>query len=496
MFSIDRIDRIFLRTRKVSLFRILLVFVFLFIPVAALHADESGHDSLSSHLGKAYKDDLEGLLKRHYVRVLTTFNRTNFFLAGGRQHGFEYSLLKGYEKFLNKGKKRGDLRIVIEFIPVPRDQLMPKLLGGYGDIAAAGLTITPERQKTADFTDPYLTGINEIIVSHKDVKGLNTLDDLSGKEILVRESSSYFESIHSLNGDFAQRGMKPVKVIKADEDLETEDILELVHSGAVKITIADSHIAKIWSKILNDIRLHPGLILRSGSKIAWMVRKDAEQLKKNLNAFLKTHKRGTLLGNIYFNRYYKNTKWIRNPLVLKERAKIGKFKDLFRKYAGMYGFDWMLIMAAAYKESRLDNRKKNPSGAVGIMQVLPSTARDRNIGITDVHKVENNIHAGVKYLAFLRDRYFSKGTMSERDRIRFTLAAYNAGPAKIRQARSLATTMGLDPNKWFRNVEMAALKMVGQETVQYVSSINKYYVIFRSYFKRQRMRDQEKEKIL
>jgi membrane-bound lytic murein transglycosylase MltF len=170
-----------------------------------------------------------------------------------------------------------------------------------------------------------------------------------------------------------------------------------------------------------------------------------------------------------------------------------KYKDLFQKYANQYGFDWLLIAALAYQESGLDNNKKNKSGAVGIMQVLPSTGNDKNIRISKVHLLENNIHAGVKYLAFLRNRYFSDPQIQPRNQVRFALASYNAGPAKINRARTLAKEMGLDSTRWFRNVELAALKLIGQETVRYVSNINKYYVIYQGASESFDAREKEKK---
>lgn len=435
---------------------------------------------LASHLSKKYQDDLKGLLAKRLVRVLTTFNRTNFFIAGGRFYGFEYVLLKDYEKLLNKDLKKRELRVVLEFFPVPRDALMPALVEGYGDIAAAGLTITPERKERVDFTDPYLSNVNEVVVAHKRTSPrLSNIEALSGRSVFVRKSSSYYASLKALNKTLVQSGKRPVKIVVADENLETEDILELVNAGVVGITVADNHIASIWSGVLKNIVVHKDLKLRSGGQIAWMVRKNNPKLKASLNTFLKTHKKGTLLGNIYFKRYYQEERWIKNPLEAKEKRKLERYRGLFQKYAKIYDFDWVLIAALAYQESGLDPRKKSPSGAIGIMQVLPSTAKDKKVGVVDIHRLENNIHAGVKYLAFLRDRYFHDQSIRRRDRVRMALASYNAGPAKIHKARSLAEKMGYDPNRWFRNVELATLKLVGQETVRYVSNINKYYITYR-----------------
>ncbi|NIQ98116.1 MAG: lytic transglycosylase F [Desulfuromonadales bacterium] len=430
---------------------------------------------LGKHLDETFTGDLPAIVERKHLRVLTNFNRTNFFLKNGQLYGFEYSLIKEYEKFINSSASRSDLRLTVEFVPVRRDRLIPDLVAGRGDIAAAGLTITPARQKRVDFTRPYIEGVDEVVVTHRRA-GLESLEDLSGREVFVRRSSSYYESLVELSRRFEKQGLAPVDIVEADETLETEDILELVNSGAVKITIADSHLAKIWAKAFDDIRVHGNLAVRTGGEIAWMVRENNPELKASLNRFLKSYEKGTLMGNIYFNRYFRDTKWISNPLSTFEDD--APYVALFRKYGDKYGFDWRLLMALGYQESGLDHDKRSHAGAVGIMQIRPSTASDPNVGINDISSMERNIHAGVKYLAFLRDRYFDAPEIQERQRVRLALAAYNAGPGRILEARGKAEQMGRDPNKWFRNVEMAVLKLVGQETVKYVSNINKYYLIF------------------
>ena len=449
-----------------------------FSPDQVLPEQPSKSHPLNVHHSYQYKDDLNGLKKRRHIRVLTTLNKTNFFLQKGNLHGFEYELLKGYEKFLNQGVKRRELKIVLEFIPIGRNELIPKLVEGFGDIAAAGLTITPSRSDLADFTIPYLTGIEEVVITHRSTTKPDTSDDLAGRKIFVRKSSSYYESLLALNQQLQAAGKRKVQIIAADENLETEDILELVNSGAIDLTVCDSHLAAIWSGVLRNLVICENLKLRSGGQIAWMIRKKSPQLMASLNRYLNKNKKGTLHGNIFFKRYYENNKWIDNPLAAQETRNFLKYRKLFRKYADQFGFDWMLIAALAYQESGLNHNKKNKSGAVGIMQVLPSTAKDKNVGISNIHRLENNVHAGVKYLAFLKKRYFSDPRIKPRNQVRFALAAYNAGPAKISRARSQAKAMGLDSNRWFRNVELAVLKMIGQEPVRYVSNINKYYVIY------------------
>jgi membrane-bound lytic murein transglycosylase MltF len=477
--------------------RIILVLRIILLMLLAVECVHAGNTKaphpLDTHLTQSYFADLDELLQRRYIRVLTAYNRTNFFLANGKLRGFEYDLLKEYQKSLNKDISRRELQVVFEFIPVARDRLLADLIAGFGDIAAAGLTITPSRSKQVDFTKPYLTGVSEVLVMNQAIAPIEERSDLAGKELFVRASSSYYESLQDLNRKLRSRGQRPVRIVRADEDLETEDILELVHSGAIARTICDNHIAKAWRKVFPDIRIYPDVTVRQGGQIAWAIRKNSPQLNASLNRFIRTHRKGSLLGNIYFTRYYEKQTWIKNPLGTGAGKRLQSIIPLFKKFAQRYGFDWRLIAAMAYQESGFDQTKVSPRGAVGIMQIRPQTAADPKIGISDVSTSKNNIHAAVKYLDFLRDRYFDDDAITPRDRVRFSLAAYNAGPVRIRRARKRAMEMQLDPNRWFRNVEMAMLKIVGQETVGYVSNINKYYVIYRNAFERVGEREAAKE---
>ncbi|MGI9317926.1 MAG: transglycosylase SLT domain-containing protein, partial [bacterium] len=192
-----------------------------------------------------------------------------------------------------------------------------------------------------------------------------------------------------------------------------------------------------------------------------------------------------LLGNITLKRYLKENKWARNALSAEELKKHDSVVTLFRKYADMYDFDYLKTIALAYQESQLDQSKRSPAGAIGMMQLLESTASDPNVGIDGIEKLEANIHAGTKYLRFLRDRYFEDPAIDPLNRMLLSFAAYNAGPARINKLREDAEREGFDPNRWFNNVEVIAAKQIGRETVQYVGNIYKYYIAYRSLHNRE-----------
>jgi membrane-bound lytic murein transglycosylase MltF len=393
-----------------------------------------------------------------------------------------------FQKFINAKLNKKTVKVNVIFIPVARDQLLPALLEGRGDIAAANLTITPERSKQVDFSDPFGTGVRELVVSGPASPEITSLGDLSGKEVHVRKSSSYYQSLRKLNERFEGEGKSTVKIVAADENLEDEDLLEMLNAGLIPLIVMDSHKATFWNQIFDNITVHEDAAVASEGNIAWAFRKDSPELAAVVNEFVKKNKAGTLMGNILLKRYLKSTDYIKNSTSEAEIEKFRQTIDYFKKYGDQYGFDYLMIAAQAYQESRIDQSKKSAAGAIGVMQLLPSTAADKNVNIPDIHDMQNNIHAGTKYLRFIADRYFTDDSIDSQNRLLFSFAAYNAGPAKIAKLRNEAAAQGLDPNKWFRNVELVAAKRIGRETVQYVSNIYKYWIAYSMIVERDKMR--------
>ena len=457
-----------------NIFALLLAVIFGALDVTETLAVES-----ILRLDQKWSGDFDGMAERHVIRALVPYSKTFYFLDGADQRGVTYELLKEFEQYINEKLKKKTLKVRLVVVPIRRDQLLPGLLEGLGDIAAGNLTITPEREKLVDFSIPGAKGVDEIIVSGPASPPLKTIDDLSGKEVHVRTSSSYYDSLKHLNLKFRKAGKEPIHIVPADEHLEDEDLLEMMNAGLIPMIVIDSHKGKFWSQIFTNLNLHPEVKLRTGGRIAWAFRKNSPKLKEIVDAFMNKHKKGTLIGNILLKRYLQNTKWVRNSFNEEGLRRFNQAVAFFRLYADQYRFDWLLIAALAYQESRIDQSKRSPAGAIGVMQLLPSTAADSNVGITGIEGMEKNIHAGVKYLRFINDRYFEKEPMDDLNKTLFSFASYNAGPARVAKLRSEARRAGLDPNVWFRNVDIIAAKRIGRETVQYVGNIYKYYVAYR-----------------
>ncbi len=422
--------------------------------------------------------DLDEIQNRKVLRALLTHSRTDFFLLNGRPRGLMYELMLEYEKYLNRGISRDSQKIRLTFVPVSFDQLIPSLLEGRGDIAAALLTLTPDRKQHVAFATKPDLAVNELVVSHKSVGDLKDIKDLSGRWIYVLSGSSYAEHLRKLNRRFESEGTKPIHLEEADSYLLAEDILELVNAGVIKLTVIDDFKARLWAKVFPNIVVHENLKVKEGNQIGLAVRKDNPGLQKHLGNFLEKTDKRSILGRVLFSRYYENARWINNPTSTIEINKLNQYIELIKKYCRQHKFDYLVVTAQAYFGSNLDHGKTGTGKAVGIMQILPSTAADANVNISNIEDVENNIHAGVKYLAFLRNRYFSDPELTSGNRIAFILAAYNAGPAKVQRMRRLAGKMGLDPNEWFNHVELAAGRIAGHRIVKYVADVYKYYLAF------------------
>ncbi len=426
---------------------------------------------------KKWKLDLPEILRvKLPIRVLVSYNRTNFFTVKGATRGLEHDLMQAYKKYLSEKSKNEHVRMV--FIALPFEELIPALLEGRGDIIAAGLTVTSNREKKVDFASPYMEGGAEIVVGSRKAKPILKLTDLAGKTVYVMAGSSYKARLEALNYDFKKKGLTPVDIVEADKHLVTEDLLEMAERSMIEYTVADSHIAELWKNALPDIRLYKDAPLHGGREIAWAVRPSSKVLQKSLSGFAATVRQGTLMGNMVFKRYFMNTSWVRSPSMVIGWKEMQPITDVLKKYGKKYNFDWLKLLAIAYQESGLDMNKSSHRGAVGIMQVRRSTAADKNVDVKNINTLDGNVHAGVKYLRFLRDRYFND--VAKDAQVDFALAAYNAGPNRIIKLRKQAKEMGLDPDQWFGNVEYAAYKDIGPETPTYVANIQMNYAFYKS----------------
>jgi membrane-bound lytic murein transglycosylase MltF len=393
-------------------------------------------------------------------------------------HGIAQDIAVLLEKTLNAQLKTGNAnKVFVTVVPTSRDALYDSLVQGLGDVIVAGVTVTPEREKLVDFTVPTKKDVKQVVVTGPGAPAMTTLDDLAGQEVAVRKGSLQDESLQGLNAThFKPRGKAAVRIKAVPASLEDEDLLEMVSAGLVKAVVVDRTVAGFWQQVLPDLTVHPDIVIRGEGDLAWAVRKGSPKLLGVLNPIVEKNREGTLFGNMLLRKYLKDTRYVKNATSEAELRKFMDLVQLFRKHSDTYDVDYLLMMAQGYQESQLNQSVKSKVGAIGVMQVMPATGKELNVG--DIRKVDPNIEAGVKYMRFMMDQYFKDEPMDKVNKALFTFASYNAGPNRIRQLRKVAAERGLDPNVWFNNVERVVADKIGRETVTYVSNIYKYYIAY------------------
>jgi len=440
--------------------------------------------------------DFDVMIERRGIRVLVPYSRSLYFNDKGRERGISAEAVRDFEVYINqklhKELKRRPITVVI--IPTTRDQLLQQVADGLGDIAVGNLTATAERQKILDFALPMgQPEVSEYVLTGPKSPAINTADDLAGKTVHVRKSSSYHESLVALNDRLQKAGQPAVKLVFVPDALEDEDMMEMLNQGLFEAIVVDDWKARMWAQVLPAIKVNAGAVVSSAGRIGWAIRKGSPQLHAMIAGF---QQRQIANGNAMaarVARYHKRVKQIQDPT---RSASWKRFQDtlaLFEKYGSRYGFDPLLLAAQGFQESKLDQEARSHVGAIGIMQVMPATGAELRVG--DITVAANNVHAGAKYMDKLMETYFGDAKFSELDRSLFAFASYNAGPGNMARMRREAERRGLDANQWFNNVEVVTAEKIGRETTTYVRNIYKYYVSYRLLLDAQEIQKKAREAV-
>src|SRR5271166_4911359 len=410
--------------------------------VAVSSPDEPPPPSTGMALGPAFErhsGDLDEMAKRRNIRALVILSPIAFFYDKGLPRGVNYEALEEFQKFANEKLKSGKLQVKVTFLPMRIDQIEAALTEGVGDIIASGIVVTPEREKRVTFSTPIQTDVSQIIVTGQNFGTVSSLADLGGKEVYVNPLTTYYGNLQKVNEDLQKAGKPPIVIKEADKNLMDDDLVQMVNAGLIPATVTTKQRAALWAQVLDKIQPHPDLAIATGGQVAWVMRRNNPQLKQLVDEFVASHAVGTSFGNTLVRRYLQNTKWVKNSTSAEEMKKFQANLELFQKYSGEYDFDYLMIAAQGYQESLLDQSKRNPSGAVGIMQVIPKNAAASPINIPNVSTPDGNIHAGVKMLRDIDDRYFNDPKIDSLNKTLFVFASYNAGPNRVVKLRKEAT---------------------------------------------------------
>jgi membrane-bound lytic murein transglycosylase MltF len=429
---------------------------------------------------KPWTGDFDQMLARRIIRVDAPYSRTQYFVDGGRERGTEAELVRDFERWVNQkyAKKLGKRPLTVYIGAATRDRLLTDVHDGLADIAVGNLTVTEDRLKLVDFVAPDDKLVNtEILVTGPASPAIANLDDLSGKTVEVRKASSYHASLVALNERLAKAGKAPVKIVLVPDALEDEDMLEMLNAGLLQAMVVDDYKAKLWSQVLPRITVRKDVVLRPSTKKGWAIRKASPKLRAVLEEFYSSWAKKAAVIPYRQLQYMKSVKALHDAAGSADARRFEQTIALFEKYGGEYRFDPLMLAAQGYQESMLDQSKRGPTGAIGVMQLMPATGKALKVG--DIRVAEANIHAGAKYMDQLMTQYFKDARFDEQNRSLFAFASYNAGPGSIARMRNEAKKRGLDPDKWFNNVEVVTAEKIGIETTTYVRNIFKYYVSYK-----------------
>ena len=426
---------------------------------------------------KKWTGDFDKMLERRLIRVAVPYSRSLYYNDKGRERGITAENIRDFERWLNQkyAKQLGKRPITVYIVPTTRDELLPDVTGGIADIAAGNITVTEQRLKQVDFVAPAdQRPVSELVLSRVPIA---SADELSGKIVHVRPSSSYFNSLEALNARLKQSGKAPAKLVPVPDELEDEDMMEMVNAGLMEYIVVDDWKAKMWAQILPNVKVNEGAVVREGGTTGWAVRKGSPKLQAELEAFYKDYLKKQGIIAYRLKQHMSRVKQINNNAADAEYKKFVATIELFKKYGEKYGFDPIMLAAQGYQESQLNQSAKSHVGAIGVMQIMPATGAELKVG--DITQIEPNIHGGAKYMDKLMTQYFKDAKFTEGNRALFAFASYNAGPGNISKMRKEAEKRGLDPDKWFNNVELVTAEKIGIETTTYVRNIYKYYVSYR-----------------
>lgn len=443
---------------------------------------------------KVYVGDFDTMRQRRIIRVLVPYSRTLFFNDKGKERGITADNFREFETYLNKKYQSQQQRIpfTVAFIPTPRDRLLENVLRGLGDIAAGNLTATEERLKQVDFVAPKEQGsVSELVLTRMQDPPLHNVEELSGKTVHVVRSSSYYESLQQLNKTLAAKGKAPAKLVIVSEDLENEDLMEMLDAGIISIIVVDDWIARMWAQILPNIRVNENVAVRTEGYIGCAYRKNSPLLTAELKEFYYKYEQP--LGSMPYRlkKYFQQVKHLQDPTNSDNAKRYKEIMQLFEKYGREYDFDPLMLAAIGFQESKLDQEERSAVGAVGVMQLMPTTGASMKVG--DITITEPNIHAGTKYMNTLMTKYFQDAHFDPFNRSLFAFASYNAGPNKIASLRKIAADRGLNPDVWLNSVEIVASEEIGMEPTTYVRNVMKYYYSYKLMLERGEAKRRQRE---
>ncbi|MDR6713429.1 membrane-bound lytic murein transglycosylase MltF [Pseudomonas hunanensis] len=418
--------------------------------------------------------DLAQIRSTKVLRVLVNQSRNSSGEIKGEPVGVEYHRLRALEHYLNGRERQGQI-IKVKLIPRAKEQLLGALRRGEGDLAAPGELLDPSLVREVSSSAPVVDQVSLVLVGRKGGRSFSRVEQLSGRTVALTTASGAGAVIQVLNQQLALRKRAPIKVEWVDPTLAVEDVLEMVQAGIYQLTVVERPIAQRWARVMPRLSVNTRLRLGQPQAVRWYVGRDASMLLATVDRFLAGY-RAPENQDAAFERIYRRQYRVHDPLARQDRQRLQAVRAVLQKHGQAQQIDWLNLAALAFKESTLNPAARGMGGAHGLMQITPAAAQ--RVGVSNTATVDGNVQASARYLALIRRKFFASAQLNERERMAFILAAYNLGPERVQAMRAEARRRGLNGNQWFFQTERIAMEQVGMGPVNFVNSINKYFLAF------------------
>jgi membrane-bound lytic murein transglycosylase MltF len=443
------------------------------LAIAPAHARLSSLGGNLPHTGN--QRDLADIRKSGELRVLVNQSRNSSAEIKGQAIGLEYQRLRAFGQYLNRNARDGrELRLKI--IPKPKDQLVAALQKGEGDLVAPGELLDAHPGLGVSASVAIRSDVPLVVVGNRRNRHYQRVEDMSGRSLTLPVGSAVSDALRAANQQLLKNNKPPIVVEWADSSLAVEDVLEMVQAGIYPWTAVELPIAERWQKVMPGLRIERHLVVGEEGDMSWFVRRESSMLRASIDRFIKGYKAPGDQDSA-FQRIYRRSYKVRNPTVNRtDRQRLERVRSVLQKHGELQDLDWLQLAAVAYKESTLNPAARGASGATGLMQITPAAAR--SVGVGNIQALDNNVLAATRYMARIRREFFSSRQIAEAERMAFVLAAYNMGPQRVQGLRAEARRRGLNPNRWFFQVERVAMEQMGMGVVSYVNAVNKYYLAY------------------
>lgn len=417
------------------------------------------------------------------LRVVTLYGPTSFFNYRGELMGIDYDNIRRFAE---------DEGMVMEIHTARNiNDMISELKDGKAHLAAYPVPSIAEYNEEVIHCGPKDVSW-QVLVQKKGDSIISDVTQLVGKNVAVEKDSKFQYRLENLNEELG--GGINIEPITADT-ITSVDILRMVNDGNLKLAVVDSDIAALYSSAFPG--LDTSLRLSSDQAASWVVAKGLDSLANKIDTWENRTHSSEFIKDIY-KRYYDRTlsedldfnlSYFKNR---KEKGdkNVSAYDEIFKRYSSISGYDWHLLAAIAYCESRYNPSVESRFGALGLMQVMPATAKAVGVDPSSLVNPDNNVKAAARIIKKLDDTLKSKVEDPE-ERMKFIVAAYNSGLGHIYDSMALAEKLGLDPQRWVGNVSIAALMKSrpeyytdpvvkhgyfrGRETVEFVDHVTSIF---------------------